>query len=99
MTRIADLLAAGPTWSFEFFPPKTPEGAAALDDAIRALAGLDPSHVSVTYGALGTTREPTKALVQRINQERPFPAMPHLPCVAHTRDAPIDSLGASRDRA
>jgi methylenetetrahydrofolate reductase (NADPH) len=96
MTRIADLLAAGPTWSFEFFPPKTPEGAAALDDAIEELAGLDPSYVSVTYGALGTTREPTKALVQRINQERAFPAMPHLTCVGHTRADLIDLLGAYR---
>jgi methylenetetrahydrofolate reductase (NADH) len=96
MTRIADLLATGPTWSFEFFPPKTPEGAAALDDAIDELSGLDPSYVSVTYGALGTTREPTKALVQRINQERAFPAMPHLTCVGHTRADLIDLLGAYR---
>jgi len=96
MTRIADLLADGPTWSFEFFPPKTPEGAAALDDAIDELAGLDPSYVSVTYGALGTTREPTKALVQRINQDRPFPAMPHLTCVGHTRADLVDLLGAYR---
>jgi len=96
MTRIADLLAAGPTWSFEFFPPKTPEGAAALDDAIDELATLDPSYVSVTYGALGTTREPTKALVQRINQERPFPAMPHLTCVGHTRADLVDLLGSYR---
>jgi methylenetetrahydrofolate reductase (NADPH) len=96
MTRIADLLAAGPTWSFEFFPPKTPEGAAALDDAIDELATLDPSYVSVTYGALGTTREPTKALVERINQERPFPAMPHLTCVGHTRADLVDLLGSYR---
>ena len=97
MTRIADLLAAGPTWSFEFFPPKTPEGAAALDDAIDELATLDPSYVSVTYGALGTTREPTKALVQRINQERSFPAMPHLTCVGHTRADLVDLLGSYRE--
>jgi methylenetetrahydrofolate reductase (NADPH) len=88
--------AAAPTFSFEFFPPKTPEGAAALDDAIEELAGLDPSYVSVTYGALGTTREPTKALVQRINQDRPFPAMPHLTCVGHTRADLVDLLGAYR---
>ena len=97
MTRIADLLAAGPTWSFEFFPPKTPEGAAALDAAIDELATLEPSYVSVTYGALGTTREPTKALVQRINQERPFPAMPHLTCVGHSRADLIDLLGSYRE--
>ena len=96
MTRIADLLAAGPTWSFEFFPPKTPEGAAALDDAIEELATLGPSYVSVTYGALGTTREPTRALVSRINAERTFPAMPHLTCVGHTRADLVDLLGSYR---
>jgi methylenetetrahydrofolate reductase (NADPH) len=51
MTRIADLLAAGPTWSFEFFPPKTPEGMASFDRAVADLAALDPSFVSITYGA------------------------------------------------
>ena len=97
MTRIADLLAAGQTWSFEFFPPKTPEGAAALDEAIDELAALDPSYVSVTYGALGTTREPTKALVSRINTERSFPAMPHLTCVGQTRADLVDLLGSYRE--
>ena len=51
MTRISDLLAAGPTWSFEFFPPKTPEGAVALHETVRELADLRPDFVSVTYGA------------------------------------------------
>src|SRR6476659_9476832 len=91
MTRIAELLAAGPTWSFEFFPPKSEAGAASLADAVQELATLEPSFVSVTYGALGVTREPTRATVVRINQEQPFPAMPHLTCVGHTR-ADIDAL-------
>jgi methylenetetrahydrofolate reductase (NADPH) len=85
MTRIAALLAEGPTWSFEFFPPKTEAGAEALATAVHELATLQPSFVSVTYGALGVTREPTRATVLHINREQAFPAMPHLTCVGHTR--------------
>ncbi len=96
MTRIAELLAAGPTWSFEFFPPKTPDGATALATAVDDLATLRPSFVSVTYGALGVTREPTRATVVRINSEQPFPAMPHLTCVGHTRGELVDLLHGYR---
>jgi len=85
MARIADLLAAGPTWSFEFFPPKTEEMQRQLEKAVHELAPLRPSFVSVTYGALGATREFTRDTVVRINAEQPFPAMPHLTCVGHSR--------------
>jgi methylenetetrahydrofolate reductase (NADPH) len=51
MTRIADLLAAGRTLSFEFFPPKTDEAGRQLETTIEELAPLEPSFVSVTYGA------------------------------------------------
>lgn len=85
MTRIAELLDKGPTWSFEFFPPKTPEGLVGLDAAIADLSSLEPSYVSVTYGALGATRDTTRDLVVRVNREQSFPAMPHLTCVGHTR--------------
>ncbi len=85
MARIADLLAAGPTWSFEFFPPKNDEMERALEKAIHELAPLEPSFVSVTYGALGSTREVTRDIVERINAEQAFPAMAHLTCVGHTR--------------
>ena len=91
MTKIADLLAAGRTFSFEFFPPKTDEARRQLEKAVHELAPLRPSFVSVTYGALGTTREFTRDAVVRINEDQPFPAMPHLTCVGHTR-ADIDSL-------
>ncbi len=91
MTRIADLLAAGRTFSFEFFPPKTDEARRQLEKAVHELAPLRPSFVSVTYGALGSTREFTRDAVVRINEEQPFPAMPHLTCVGHTR-ADIDEL-------
>jgi len=85
VTRIHELLDAGPTLSFELFPPKTDEAERLLEKAVAELAELRPSFVSVTYGALGSTRERTRDLVTRINREQPFPAMPHLTCVGHTR--------------
>lgn len=85
MTRIADLLDVGPTLSFELFPPKTDEAERQLEKCVVELAELQPSFVSVTYGALGSTRERTREVVTRINAQQPFPAMPHLTCVGHTR--------------
>lgn len=92
MTRISELLAAGPTWSFEFFPPKTPEGERTFDEAIADLVELEPSYISVTYGALGTTRDTTRDLVVRLTAEQSFPAMPHLTCVGHTRAELVELL-------
>jgi methylenetetrahydrofolate reductase (NADPH) len=91
MTRIADLLAAGPTLSFEFFPPKTDEAERQLEKTIHELASLGPSFVSVTYGAGGSTRERTRDIVVQVNREQSFPAMAHLTCVGHTR-AQIEAL-------
>ena len=85
MTRIADLLAAGPTLSFEFFPPKTDEAGRQLERTIEELALLRPSFVSVTYGAGGSTRDRTRDIVVKVNREQPFPAMAHLTCVGHSR--------------
>jgi methylenetetrahydrofolate reductase (NADPH) len=85
MTSIADLLAAGPTRSLEFFPPKSEEGEAQLGQALSELAPLGPSFASVTYGALGSTRERTRDLVVAMNAEHPFPTMAHLTCVGHSR--------------
>ncbi|HUP76347.1 MAG TPA: methylenetetrahydrofolate reductase [Acidimicrobiales bacterium] len=93
MTKIHDLLASGPTVSFEFFPPATDEALRALEKNLDALAELDPSFVSVTYGAGGSTRDRTRDLVVGINNNRPFPAMPHLTCVGHTRAQVRDLLG------
>ncbi|MDP1819044.1 MAG: methylenetetrahydrofolate reductase [Acidimicrobiales bacterium] len=85
MARIGELLAARPTLSFEFFPPKTDEAERALEKTVADLAELRPSFVSVTYGAGGSTRERTRDIVVRINRDHPFPAMAHLTCVGHTR--------------
>lgn len=73
-----------PTFSFEFFPPKTTEGAEALFQTIRELEALRPAFVSVTYGAGGSTRELTHDLVVRIKQESALEAVPHLTCVCHS---------------
>jgi methylenetetrahydrofolate reductase (NADPH) len=91
MTRIAELLAAGPTLSFEFFPPKNDEAERQLEKTIHEVAPLGPSFVSVTYGAGGSTRDRTRDIVVRVNREQPFPAMAHLTCVGHTR-AQIEGL-------
>ncbi|HZM31507.1 MAG TPA: methylenetetrahydrofolate reductase [Acidimicrobiales bacterium] len=83
--RIVDLLAAGRTLSFEFFPPKTDEMERQLEKTIHELAPLHPSFVSVTYGAGGSTRDRTRDIVIDVNRTQPFPAMAHLTCSGHTR--------------
>ena len=84
--KIADLLADGPTLSFEFFPPKTDEAERQLEKTIHELAPLRPSFVSVTYGAGGSTRDRTRDIVIDVNRTQPFPAMAHLTCSGHSRD-------------
>ncbi|HEV3116601.1 MAG TPA: methylenetetrahydrofolate reductase [NAD(P)H] [Gemmataceae bacterium] len=86
------------TFSFEFFPPKTDEAAADLFVNIARLQELQPSFVSVTYGAGGSTRERTHDLVVRIHKETNLTAVSHLTCVCHTRDelaAILDRYAAS----
>ncbi|MFM8972339.1 MAG: methylenetetrahydrofolate reductase [Actinomycetota bacterium] len=85
MVHIADLLAAGPTCSFECFPPRTEAAEAQLAATLHDLESLRPSFVSVTYGAGGSTREKTHELVVRIERETALTAMAHLTCAAHTR--------------
>jgi methylenetetrahydrofolate reductase (NADPH) len=83
--RIDSLLGGGPpTISFEFFPPRTEAGFAQLFNTIKDLQPLKPSYVSVTYGAGGSTRQKTVALVERIQRESSILAMAHLTCVGHT---------------
>jgi methylenetetrahydrofolate reductase (NADPH) len=82
VTRIHDLLAERPTASFEFFPPQTPEGDEKLRAAIRSLAWLGPSFVSITYGAGGSTRGRTHDMVvEMLDVTTP---MAHLTAYGHT---------------
>lgn len=71
--------------SCEFFPTATQEGAAKLDAVRQELSVLDWDYFSVTYGAGGSTRERTLQTVQRILDEKHCPVMPHLTCVAASR--------------
>src|SRR6201993_3576258 len=72
-----------PTFSFEFFPPKTPEAAEILYQTIRDLESYMPHFVSVTYGAGGSTRDLTHDLVERIQHTTKLDPIPHLTCVCH----------------
>jgi len=97
MSKIADILASGPSSSFEFFPPKTPAAEAQLEQALGELEPLGPSFVSVTYGAGGSTRERTHDLVVRINRDTSMTAMAHLTCAAHTRAELAEIVTRYRD--
>ena len=94
--RISDLFKSGQRlFSFEFFPPKTDAGEAALEKAITELEELQPAYISVTYGAGGSTRDRTIDLVGRI-QRKGITAMAHLTCVGADREeiaAVVSRLG------
>ena len=91
--RIIDILDSGRRCvSFEFFPPKDDEGFADLFRTIEALKPLEPTYVSVTYGAGGSTRRKTVDLVKRIKHEIGIEAMAHLTCVGATREEIQDVL-------
>ncbi len=85
MTRIADLLAQGRTFSFEFFPPKTDAEQAGLVRTLRELEPLSPSFVSVTYRGGAESRQRTHDLVVGMLRTTSLVPMAHLVCVAHSR--------------
>jgi methylenetetrahydrofolate reductase (NADPH) len=84
--RIDELLSTSdaPLFSFEFFPPKTPEGERNLENALRELRPLEPAFVSETYGAGGTTRSKTIEIVKSIAENHGLEAMAHFTCVGAT---------------
>lgn len=79
-----------PSFSFEFFPPKTQEGVENLLETVVRLQDFHPSFVSVTYGAGGGSRELTRSVVHSI-QEKGIPTVPHLTCVGHT-EAELETI-------
>ncbi len=94
MSHIRDLLgdstssnASAPCISFEFFPPKTEAAEKNLQAVLKELAVAAPDFVSVTYGAMGSTRDTTKGIVIEICQTMAFPAMAHLTCVGQSRES------------
>jgi len=90
--KISQLLKTNkPSFSFEFFPPKTDEDAAALMDTARALKGLNPTYISVTWGAGGSTRRKTLDIVSAVKKDVGVEAMAHLTCVGASR-AELDGV-------
>jgi methylenetetrahydrofolate reductase (NADPH) len=82
-----------PAFSFEFFPPKTDEGMENLWRALSELREDQPTYVSVTYGAGGSTRSRTIEITKRIKKELRIEAMAHFTCVGAT----VDDLRATLD--
>src|SRR3954453_6532261 len=96
--RIDERITAGggPSFSFEFFPPKSEEGARNLSAALNELSGMDPTFVSVTYGAAGSLeqRRRTIDIVSSIKSDHGLEAMAHFTCVGAT----VGELRATLDR-
>ena len=82
------------TFSFEFFPPKTDDASEELFRNIASLQQLQPSFVSVTYGAGGSTRDRTHDLIVRIQRETQLTAVSHLTCVCHS----VEEMAGILDR-
>ncbi len=89
---VAELLARGPTRSFEFFPPKSDEESVVLERTLNELSALSPSFVSVTYRGGRESRRRTYDLVTQIQKAGRITAMAHLICVGHRRDEMRDLL-------
>src|SRR3954468_11681715 len=95
--RIDELLGGDePTFSFEFFPPKTPAGEENLYKALQELRPLNPSYVSVTYGAGGSTQSKTLEIVGRIKEEFGLEAMAHFTGVGATTEQLRSTLDEMR---
>jgi methylenetetrahydrofolate reductase (NADPH) len=97
--RIDEIIARGdgPVFSFEFFPPKTPEGERNLFEALQALRPLEPAFVSVTWGAGGATREKTIEIVKRRRADHGLEAMAHFTCVGATVEDLHEALREMRE--
>ena len=91
IARAGAATTSRPDVSFEFSPPKTPEAEETLWEAIRRLEPLDPTFVSVTYGAGGSTRDRTHRTVLRMLKETTLRPAAHLTCVEASR-AEVDEV-------
>jgi methylenetetrahydrofolate reductase (NADPH) len=91
--RIDEIIAARrPTFSVEFFPPKSEEATAQLYETARELAPLEPDFVSVTYGAGGSTRDGTVEITTGLKEQLGFETMAHLSCVGESAEGLAQTL-------
>ncbi len=88
--RILD--TSRPIFSFEFFPPRDPEGVELLFETVEALKPLEPDFVSVTYGAGGATRDGTVDIATKLKREHGLETMAHLSCVGETSEGLVQIL-------
>jgi methylenetetrahydrofolate reductase (NADPH) len=99
--RIDERIAAAgePSFSFEFFPPKTDEGERNLGRALAELSRLSPTFVSVTYGAAGTraSKRKTIDIVKHLKRDYGMEAMAHFTCVGATTAELREILDTMRD--
>ncbi len=98
MTFLEKLRKRTPTLSFEFYPPKNPDGWGTLYSSLGGISKKQPDYVTVTYGAGGGTRQKTIDLVGRIQDELGIEAMAHLTCVGHSRAELAEILTALQSR-
>jgi len=92
---IRELISAGErSFSFEFFPPKTPEAEEVLWRSLRELERLRPTFVSITYGAGGSSRDGTVRVTERVAQDTSMTPLGHLTCVSQSRDELRSVIGA-----
>jgi len=85
--HVKDILDRDKTiFSFEFFPPKTEKGWNSLTNRLSTFESLEPSFVSVTYGAGGSTRTKTRDLVCHLAAQTTLDPIPHLTCVGHSKE-------------
>ncbi len=97
-SRVGDLIASGErSISFEFFPPKDEAGERQLWTTLRQLEALQPTFVSVTYGAGGSTRDRTIRVTEGIARETTLTPMAHLTCVGHSREELRKVIGSYAD--
>jgi methylenetetrahydrofolate reductase (NADPH) len=93
--KIRDVFGGeSPSLSFEFFPPRDSDGVDRLFQSVRALAAFEPSFVSVTCGAGGSTRTTTAEIVERLQKDEGLCAMAHFTCVGSSR---AELLAVARD--
>jgi methylenetetrahydrofolate reductase (NADPH) len=97
MTKIADLLAAGPTFSIEFPAPKSPSALRQLEKTVRELEPYQPDFCSITYGAGGSTKDGTLEAGLYVHHQSTIPVMPHLTSAGQTHAEVLRLVERYRD--